>query len=290
MKTAVTLINRDKAGRDEVAGALRAAGIEGRIERAPATELAKRAADAVKAGAELVIAGGGDGTVSGIAGALAGSKTKLGILPLGTLNHFARDLGVPFDLAEAARTIAKGRARRVDLAEVNGRIFVNNAAIGLYPLMLVDRDSQRRRLGRSKRLAVLVASLRTMLHFHRQRLRLSVGGGAARVDTPLLFVGNNDYRLSIPGAGRRERIDEGELCVFVMRKKTLPGVLAATVRALIGLSRADDMVRLDEVTELRVESALPWLTLGIDGETERMATPLLFRIHPRALTVIAPDG
>jgi diacylglycerol kinase family enzyme len=290
VKTAVTLINRDKAGRDEVAGALRAAGIEGRIERAPATELAKRAADAVKAGAELVIAGGGDGTVSGIAGALAGSKTKLGILPLGTLNHFARDLGVPFDLAEAARTIAKGRARRVDLAEVNGRIFVNNAAIGLYPLMLVDRDSQRRRLGRSKRLAVLVASLRTMLHFHRQRLRLSVGGGAARVDTPLLFVGNNDYRLSIPGAGRRERIDEGELCVFVMRKKTLPGVLAATVRALIGLSRADDMVRLDEVTELRVESALPWLTLGIDGETERMATPLLFRIRPRALTVIAPDG
>jgi YegS/Rv2252/BmrU family lipid kinase len=287
MRTAI-LINRHKAGREKVTGALRAAGIDGPVELASAPALADRARAAAGAGADLVVAGGGDGTISGIAGALAGTKTALGVLPLGTLNHFARDLGIPLELTEAARVIASGQARAVDVAEVNGRVFVNNAAIGLYPLMLVDRDSQRQRLGRSKRLAVLVASLRTMANFHRQRLRLSVGGGEARVDTPLLFVGNNDYRLSLPGAGRREQLDGGELCVLVMRSKTLPGFLAATARALIGLGRKDDMVRVDGVTQLRVESALPSLQLGVDGETVRLRTPLDFRIHPMALHVVTP--
>src|SRR5207245_2348151 len=110
-------------------------------------------------GDDLVVVGGGDGTISAAASALADSKTRLGILPLGTLNHFARDLGIPTDLDEAARLIAAGNERRVDVAEMNGRIFINNSAIGLYPLMVLDRGRQQKTLGRSKRLAMLVASV-----------------------------------------------------------------------------------------------------------------------------------
>ena len=190
-----------------------------------------------------MIVGGGDGSVGAAARAVAGSEAILGILPMGTLNHFARDLGLPLKLDQAAAVIAGGQPRAVDVAEVNGRIFVNNAAIGLYPLMVLDRESQQERLGRSKRLAMLVASIRTLVRFHHQRLTLSGDGGEARVDTPLLFVGNNDYRLAIPGAGRRERLDGGRLCVFVMRKKGVPGFLAAVARALVGLARENDMVR-----------------------------------------------
>ena len=284
----LALINRNKTADGAAVDALHAAGIPADVEMVTARKIAERARAAVKSRARLVIVGGGDGTVSAAVGALAGSKTALGILPTGTLNHFARDLGIPFDLAEAAQVIAVGKERPVDVAEVNGRIFINNAAIGLYPLMLVDRDSQRKRLGRSKRLAMLVASLRTMARFHRHRLTLSADGGEARVDTPLLFVGNNDYRLAIPGAGRRESLDAGELCVLVMRSKSLPGVLVATARALVGLSRMNDMVRLDGVTELRVDSRRPRLTLGIDGETVALETPLTFRVRPRALRVRAP--
>src|SRR6185503_9048517 len=120
--------------------------------------------------------------------------TLLGILPLGTLNHFARDLGLPADLDEAAKLIAGRNGRRVDIGEMNDRVFINNSAIGLYPLMVVDRDLQRRRLGRSKRLAMLVASVRTLVRFNHQRLTLTVNDRKAQVDTPLLFVGNNDYR------------------------------------------------------------------------------------------------
>ena len=290
---AVTLINRrgSRTGEDvrrRVEDALAAAGISGPVELVDGHSCAERARAAVKSGARLLIAGGGDVTVGAAAGAVAGTRASLGLLPLGTLNHFARDLGVPLDVDGAAAAIAGGKQKRVDVAEVNGRVFVNNATIGLYPLMVVDRKSQQRRLGRSKRLAVLVASLRTMLNFHRQRLRLSIGGGAAWVDTPLLFVGNNDYRLSIPGAGQRELLDAGELCVLVMGSKSLPGFLAATARALVGRSRENDMVRLDGVTELRVDSRRPRLTLGIDGETVGLAPPLSFRIRPKALLVRVP--
>jgi len=285
---AAVILNRSKGDRDVVARVLSAAGIAATVEAADGDDIRDRANAAVEAGASLVIVGGGDGSVSRAAQAIAGSETVLGILPLGTLNHFARDIGIPMKLEEAARVIATASPRSIDVAEVNGHLFVNNAAIGLYPLMVVDREAQQQRLGRSKRLAVLVASLRTLLRFHHQRLTLSIDGGDARVDTPLLFVGNNDYRLALPGAGKRERLDRGRLCVLVLRKKGVPGFLAAVLRALLGITRDDDMVRLERVEWLRVDSARSRLTLAIDGETVSMKPPLDFRIHKGALKVIAP--
>ena len=285
---AAAIINRDKGDRAAVEAALRAAGIGGPIEFVDGSEIANRAQALVEKGAKLVIVGGGDGSVGAAASALAGSGATLGILPLGTLNHFARDLGIPFDLDQAAALIGGGKARSVDVAEVNGRTFVNNSAIGLYPLMVVDRDMQQRRLGRSKRLAMLVASLRTLARFHDSRLTLTTDEGRSSLDTPLLFVGNNDYRIAMPGAGQREALDDGHLCVLVMRKKGVPGFLAATARALAGLSRENDMVRLDDVERLRVDSRQPTLAVSIDGETCRMTPPLDYRIRKGALRVVAP--
>src|SRR5204862_1057875 len=167
-----------------------------------------------------IIVGGGDGTISAAASALIDSETRLGILPLGTLNHFARDLGIPSKLEDAAKLIADRPERHVDVAEMNDRIFINNSAIGLYPLMVIDRDVQRKRLGRSKRLAMIVASVRTLARFGHQRLTLTVNDEKERVDTPLLFVGNNDYRIDLGAPGQRESLEDGQLCVRVMRKKT----------------------------------------------------------------------
>ena len=285
---AVVILNRNNADRDKVAAALQAAGIKPAIDAVDGEVIEQRTRAALGRGARLIVVGGGDGSISAAAQALAHSNASLGILPLGTLNHLARDLGLPFDLTEAAKVIANGRPRAIDVAEVNGRVFVNNAAIGLYPLMVVDRDAQKERLGRSKRLAMLVASLRTLLRFHHQRLTLSADGGEARVDTPLLLVGNNDYRLSIPGAGRRERLDGGRLSLFVLRKKHVPGFLAAVVRALVGLTRDNDMVRVDEIERLKVDSRRSGIQLAIDGEPAELRPPLEFRIRPKALKVIVP--
>jgi diacylglycerol kinase family enzyme len=155
--------------------------------------------------------------------------------------------------------------------------------------MVIDRDLQRKRLARSKRLAMLVASVRTLARFNHQRLTLTVNDEKARIDTPLLFVGNNDYRLDIGAAGQRERVDDGELCVLVMRKKTRRGLIAASIRALLGRARSDDMVRIDGVQRLRVDSHRGHLGVSLDGEVVRAEPPLDYRIRKQALRVIAPD-
>jgi diacylglycerol kinase family enzyme len=290
------LLNREGgtlAGDPSLAGrvgpALSAAGIDAEVELLSGGDCAIRARAVAERGDSLLIVGGGDGTIGAAASALIGTKTKLGILPFGTLNHFARDLGIPAGLEEAAAAIANGRERRVDVAEMNGRIFINNSAIGLYPLMVVDRDSQQNRLGRSKRMAMLVASLRTLVRFNHYRLTLTVNEErTGRIDTPLLFVGNNDYRIDIGAAGQRERLDGGQLCVLVMRKKTRRGMIAASIRALLDRSRADDMVRIDGVERLSVASKRSRLAVSLDGEVVRAEPPLDYKIREKALCVIAP--
>jgi diacylglycerol kinase family enzyme len=223
---------------DRARDALAAAGLDVNVELLSGGDCAVRCRAIAERKDPLLIVGGGDGTISAAASALAGTDTLLGILPFGTLNHFARDLGIPADLEEAAKLIASRKDRRVDIGEMNDRVFINNSAIGLYPLMVVDRDIQRKRLGRSKRLAMVVASFRTLVRFNRHRLTLTVNDEeTGRVDTPLLFVGNNSYRLDIGAAGKRETLDGGELYVLVMRKKTRLGIVAASVRAFFGRSR-----------------------------------------------------
>jgi diacylglycerol kinase family enzyme len=279
----------DPALADRVAEALKGAGIDAEIELLSGGDCAVRARAVAERGDALLIVGGGDGTISAAASALVGTETKLGILPLGTLNHFARDLSIPADLDEAAKLIAGGKEQRVDVAEMGDRIFINNSAIGLYPLMVVDRDLQRKRLGRSKRLAMVVASLRMLVRFNHHRLTLTINEErTGRVDTPLLFVGNNDYRIDFGAPGERESLDDGQLCVLVMRKKTRRGFLAASIRAFVGRSRGDAMVRLDGVEKLRVSSHRSQLTASLDGEVVRAETPLDYRIRKRALRVIAP--
>ena len=278
----------DPAIADTIADALRAAGIVAAIESIAGSECAKRCNALARSGARTVIVGGGDGTVSAAASALAGTRTALGILPLGTLNHFARDLKIGADVEDAAKIIAAGKRTKVDIAEVNGRTFINNSAVGLYPLMVLDRDAQQQRWGRSKRLALAVASVRTLFRFRHQRLALAIDGDKERVDTPLLFVGNNDYRLDLRGAGTRRSITDGHLCVVAMAKNTRRGFLAAVARALLGRARKADLVRTSNVSELRVESHRSKLPITLDGEVAAMSPPLDYRIRPKALTVLAP--
>jgi diacylglycerol kinase family enzyme len=135
---------------------------------------------------------------------------------------------------------------------------------------------------------MLVASVRTLARFNHQRLTLTVNDEKARIDTPLLFVGNNDYRLDIGAPGQRESLDDGQLCVLVMRKKTRRGLIAASIRALFDRARRDDMVRIDGVERLRVGSHRSQLAVSLDGEVVRSAPPLDYRIRKHALTVIAP--
>jgi len=264
------------------------AGIDAKVELIDGPKCAARCKSLAKRGDKMVVVGGGDGTISAAAGKLAGTKTALGVLPLGTLNHFARDLGIGFELEEAIKVIASGKRQKVDLAEVNGRAFINNSAIGLYPLMVADREGQQQRLGRGKKLALFVASLRTLARFKHQRLTLSINEEKKHVDTPLLFVGNNEYRTDLASAGERDRLDDGRLYVLVMATRTRFGFFAAGIRALFNRHRKRDMVELKNVRQLKVDSRRHALHVSVDGEVEVMTPPLDYAIRPKALTVIVP--
>ena len=242
---------------------------------------------ATAAGLDAVVAAGGDGTVSCAAARLAGGERPLGILPLGTLNHFARDAGIPAGLPEAAAAIAAGHVREVDLGEVNGHVFVNNSAIGLYPRMVRTREEQQR-FGRSRRLAMLLASLNALRRFSRHRLTISISGLEAPIETPLLFVGNNRYETSLLTLGRRRALDRGELCLYAPLVRSRLRFLGLGLRGVLGFTRQRDFIALDGVTEAEVHSRRPSLAVSADGETLRIETPLRYRIRPGVLKLIVP--
>ncbi len=237
-----------------------------------------------------VVAAGGDGTISCAAGALAGSDRPLGVLSFGTLNHFARDAGLPADIKEAVAAIAGGRTRAVDVAEVNGRVFINNSAVGLYPLMVREREAQQRNLGRSKRFAMLVASIRALYRFSRRRLTIRLSGGQAPIETPLLFVGNNHYDTSLFALGRREAVDRGELCLYAPLARGRFHFVALSLRSLFGrLDQVRDFVNLDGIESVEVDSSRKLLAVSTDGETWSLETPLRYRIRPGALGLLVPE-
>jgi diacylglycerol kinase family enzyme len=291
------IVNRQggtvKAGADDfetrLQDAFDAAGVEADIRLTEPDDIFDALAEGAKApGLDALVAGGGDGTLSCAAGHLAGTGRPLGILPLGTLNHLARDAGIPAGLEEAVAIVGAGHVREIDLAEVNGRIFVNNSSVGLYPDMVRLREAEQERKGRGKRLAMLSASLATLRHFRRHRLWIGAEGLEAPIHTPLLFVGNNRYAVNLLSLGQREALDEDELCLYAIRARSRAGMFWAGIRGIFGrLDQQRDFVTF-YVREAEVSSDRDAMVISADGETVRMEMPLRYRIRPKALKLIVP--
>ena len=246
------------------------------------------AAEAARAKPAAVIAGGGDGTINAVASALAGTDVALGVLPMGTLNHFAKDLGIPLDVAEAARTIAAGHTSRVDGGEVNGRIFINNSSLGLYPSIVRHRESQQRRLGRGKWPALLWATL-TVLHRNPLlTVRVSLDNEQHQCTTGFVFIGNNEYIMEGFNVGARARLDGGRLSLYMTRRRSRTRLFTLAFRALIGrLYQARDFEALT-AKSITIESRHSHLHVATDGEVAVLQTPLEYAIRPGALKVLTP--
>jgi diacylglycerol kinase family enzyme len=236
----------------------------------------------------VVVAAGGDGTVCAVAQVLAGGTGMPRALPLGTLNHFARDLGLPPDIREAVAVIAAGRLATVDAAEVNGRVFVNNSSIGLYPNMVRDRDRQLRQSRRAKWLAMALALLRVLRRPMARRLIIECGGRVERQRTPFAFIGNNVYDTTLPTLGRRATLSAGELCLFVAKPRSHLAAVGLMLRLALG--RADQARDFESsiAKALEIDSRHRRLTIALDGEVLRLRTPLRYRSRPGALRVLVP--
>lgn len=286
-----TVLGGDPELKESLAAAFASMGVQAKIILAAPGALQsafERAAD--EPGLDALIAGGGDGTVSLAAAVAVRSGLTLGLLPLGTLNHLARDAGIPNDLDGAVAVIAAGHAEAIDVGEVNGHIFVNNSSVGLYPLMVRQREALRKRLGHSKRLAMLVASVRALRHFSRHRLTIRIAGREQPIETPLLFVGNNIYQTSLLALGRRLALQDGELCLYAVLARTRLQFLGLASRGLIGrLDQQRDFISLTGVTEAEIHSRHAALSVSADGETLHLEPPLHYRVRPKALRLLMPE-
>lgn len=277
------------SGSEALISAFSAAGVEARIVTArEGQDLTAVAAELAKEKPSAIVAGGGDGTINAVASALAGTGIPLGVLPLGTLNHFAKDIGIPLDLSEAARTIAAGHTVPIDVGEVNGRVFINNSSLGLYPHIVRHREQQQRRLGRGKWPAFLWATLTMLRRSPFLNVRLSLDDVQTQVRTSFVFIGNNEYVMEGFDIGKRERVDAGRLSIYLTRRRSRARVLMLAVRALIGrLQQAKDFEALT-AQSIVVETRHKRLHVATDGEVTILDTPLEYAIRPGALRVLVP--
>jgi diacylglycerol kinase family enzyme len=283
------------------------AGDKEQARAALASALGERGHDAViwlaRSGAELleyarravledrrpVVAGGGDGTVNAVASVLVGTERPLGVLPLGTLNHFAKDLRIPLDLDSAIKVCLDGQhAAQVDVGEVNGRIFLNNSSLGLYPSIVRQRERQQERQGWGKWPAFFWAALAVLRRYPFMDVRLSTDRKDLLRRTPFVFIGNNEYQMEGFGMGERARLDAGQLSLTVAHRTGRLGLLRFAMRALFGGLRNEKDFDALSTSEVWVETKRSRLRVATDGEVTIMHTPLHYRVRPGALRVLVP--
>jgi len=224
-----------------------------------------------------------------VASAFVETGVAFGVLPLGTLNHFAKDLNIPLDLDSAIRTIVEGHTVPVDAGEINGRLFLNNSSLGLYPDTVRERERQQKRLGRGKWLAFFWAAVTALRRYPFLDLTISLDDEEYRRRTPFIFIGNNVYSMEGFTIGERERLDAAKLSLYVVQRTGRMGLLALAVRALFGrLRQAKDFDALF-ARKMVINTRHKNIRVSTDGEVSRMTSPLNYRIRPAALKVIVPE-
>lgn len=237
----------------------------------------------------IVIIGGGDGTISTFVSAFIGSNSEkiVGVLPLGTLNHFAQDLRIPLDIEKAVRVIAAGHQTTIDVGQVNGRIFVNNSSLGLYPQIVRERIKNQR-LGHGKWPAFVWAALSVFRRYPFVDVRLLGSGKKMNCHTPFVFIGNNVYLMEGFKIGQRERLDQGLLSLYVTKRVGRLGLIRLALRALFVRLHYEKDFEAMTTDRITIQSRRRRLRVAFDGELTILDTPLHYRVLPKALNVIVP--
>jgi diacylglycerol kinase family enzyme len=276
--------------KDQLARIFERSGVPLRIEQVhEGANITSLAEDAARQRYTAVVAGGGDGTLNAVAQGLRGSAVPMAILPIGTLNHLARDLKVPLEVDRAIEALHESREVTIDLGEVNGRVFLNNSIIGLYPAYRFARDTRERR-GWAKWRAIASAILSVFRRRPSLELRLVADGRERDRKTPYILIANNEHLMEGYQLGHRDRIDQGRLWVYVMRPLSRWGMFRLALSLLFGAFDKREDFEVFPAQTLRITSHRKQLRVAIDGDIVRLRTPLEYRSLPGALHVLAPDS
>ena len=249
----------------------------------PGTDLGSEIGAALEEG-RTVVACGGDGTVNAVAQHMAGTGGLMAVLPGGTLNHFARDLGIA-DADAAFATLTRGETTRIDVGRADERVFVNNLGFGIYPEVVREREQDDHRFGR--RVALAASVVRVAISFDPLEGRIAADGRARELEATAVFVGNNRFSTSPGSIGRRHRLDEGVLDVRVVRSRVgLVGRASAGWRAAV--SRPRRVVRT-VAHEVEVRLREPRL-MAVDGEQDGEHRSIRIKVDPGALQILVPQA
>jgi diacylglycerol kinase family enzyme len=234
----------------------------------------------------VILAAGGDGTLNAVAAKLVGSVTALGALPLGTLNHFSKDLGIPQSLELAIATALGGSVSSVDVGDVNGWLFLNNSSIGVYPSLVRQRKFLQHK-GFRKGRAFVRALFSAFWRYPMVSVQVEAKGREISSRTPFVFIGNNRYELDVPHIGARASLTRGVLWVCQAPEAGRFKLLRLAMYAMLGGSSAEGAIQF-ETTRLIIHSPKKHLYVATDGEVQRLATPLSYQIKTAALRVMVP--
>lgn len=292
MRQVSVIVNRSSGSAaskiDDLQSIVANAGLKADVIQVSGAEITAAATHAARAG-HVLVAAGGDGTASTVAGVAVRSGATFGVIPLGTLNHFARDAGIPLELDKAVATVAAGATRALDIGVMNDTTFINNASLGLYPRLVWERQQEQSR-GRRKSVAFLVALARTWRRYPTIGVHMTVDGVDLVRRTPFVFIGNGEYRAEGMGLGTRASLDGGTLSVYLA-----PGVgrlefLRLPIRALCG--RLGDDVKFEALRacDIRLDTRARRIDIALDGELRSEETPITCSIRRGALTTLVPKG
>lgn len=258
-------------------------------------EAARRAAEQALAAGGIVVAVGGDGTVNAVANAVVPRGVPLGVIPQGTFNYFGRTHGLPDEPLEALQVVLENQAQAVQVGRINGRVFLVNASVGLYPQLLEDREAWKSRFGRS-RFVALAAGIATVLGARRSlKLEWQQNGAMVRERTLTLFVGNNRLQIEQLGLPQAPLVENGSLAVIAVRPTSTWALLGLLIKGSMGRLADADHVRTFVTQHLQVHRAGSMsrrqpLKIATDGETFWLQTPLVFDISPQPLLLIKRHG
>ena len=255
------------------------------------TTVSARAVALAKANGGVVVAAGGDGTINAVAAAVLRSNCPFGVIPQGTFNYFGRANAIPQDARAAATALLGASISPVTVGEVNGRVFLVNASLGLYPQLLEDREAWKQQLGRS-RLVAFASGLATIFQARGQlKLEIEMAGKTRALRTPTLFIGNNHLQLSQVGihAAHADAVNHGELAGIVVRPMGTLALFGLLARGVIG--RLGDAGNIDTFSFHHLKVALRGkrrVKVATDGEITWMTPPLVFQVADTPLLLMVP--
>jgi diacylglycerol kinase family enzyme len=288
------IMNRDSGADDkaaltaEIEAAFKVHGWQVEFVLAGRYDLQSRTQQAVEQAPGAIVVAGGDGTVNAVASACVEAQRPMGLVPAGTFNYVARNLGVPTEVSQAVSVIVNGGLRRVDVGEINGRIFLNNAGIGLYARMLERREQDKRRFGRS-RIVAFLSGVRALLRAHPLfAMELAADGHTARHLTTTLFFGCNALQLEHFNPTAAECLRQQKLAILSLRLRSRWEVTVAACAALLGRLDAVNSADAFCASAARVQTEQRILRVAIDGELVLLSSPLNVVLRPAALPVFAP--